>query len=186
MPAATTVPSRLPPMSTTMATGAGMTRVTGMNARMLIARIGTKASRTRPRTSTPSTPSTPMTRIQPLLNSAMDLTQQLRMSAMFAVTSASSRLPPTSTATTIGARTARATGTNAPTMAARRSPRASRTKPHTPTLMTRIQPAMFAATSAPSHLQSTSTPTATGPPMVKLATTASAQMNIAPLRTRAG
>ena len=129
--AATSAPSRLLPMSTTTATGAGTARATGTNARMLIARIGTKASRTRPRTSTP------MTRIRP---------------AMFAATSAPSRLPPTSTATATGARTARATGTNARILTARIEKKASRTKPRTSTPMTRIRPAMFAATSEPSRL----------------------------------
>ena len=98
---------------------------------MLIARIETRASRTRPRTSTP------MTRIRP---------------AMFAATSAPSRLPPMSTATAIGARTARATGTNARMLIARIETRASRTRPRTSMTMTRIRPAMYAATSAPSRL----------------------------------
>ena len=129
--AATSAPSRRPPTSTATATGARTARATGTNARMLTARIGTRASRTRPRTSTP------MTRIRP---------------AMFAATSAPSRRPPTSTATATGARTARATGTNARMLTARIGTRASRTRPRTSTPMTRIRPAMFAATSAPSRL----------------------------------
>ena len=129
--AATSAPSRHPPTSTATAIGARMARATGTNARILTARIGKKASRTRPRTSTQ------MTRIRP---------------AMFAATSAPSRHPPTSTATAIGARMARATGTNARILTARIGKKASRTKPRTSTPMTRIRPAMFAATSAPSHL----------------------------------
>ena len=129
--AATSALSRLPPMSTAMATGARTARATGTNARMLTARIGTRASRTRPRTSMT------MTRIR---------------SAMFAATSAPSHLPPMSTAMVIGARTARATGTNARMLIARIGKKASRTRPHTSTPMTRIRPAMSAATSAPSRL----------------------------------
>ena len=56
-----------------------------------------------------------------------------------------------STTTATGARTARATGTNALTMTARIGTRASRTRPRTTTPMTRIRPAMYAATSAPSR-----------------------------------
>ena len=55
---------------------------------------------------------------------------------------------------------------------------------HTAMTIMQIRPAMFAAMSALSHHPPTSTPTATGLPMVKPATTASAQMKIAPLRTR--
>ena len=129
--AATSAPSRRPPTSTATATGARTAQATGTNARILTARIGKKASRTKPRTSTQ------MTRIRP---------------AMFAAMSAPSRRPPTSTATAIGARTAQATGTNVRILTARIEKKASRTKPRTSTPMTRIRPAMFAATSAPSHL----------------------------------
>ena len=128
--AATSAPSRRPPTSTATATGARTARATGTNARMLTARIGTRASRTRPRTSTP------MTRIRP---------------ATPAATSARSRRPPMSTATAIGARTARATGTNARMLTARIEKKASRTKPLTSTPMTRIRPATLAVTSAPSR-----------------------------------
>ena len=129
--AATSAPSRHPPMSTATATGARTAQATGTNARILTARIGKKASRTKPRMSTQ------MTRIRP---------------AMFAATSAPSRHPPMSTATATGARTAQATGTNARILTARIGKKASRTKPRMSTQMTRIRPAMFAATSAPSHL----------------------------------
>ena len=130
IPAATSARSRRPPISTATATGARTARTTGTNARMLTARIGTRASRTRPHTSTP------MMRIRP---------------AIPAATSARSRRPPISTATAIGARTARAIGTNARILTARIGTRASRTRPRTTMTMTRIRPAMFAATSAPSR-----------------------------------
>ena len=130
IPAATSARSRRPRMSTATATGARTARAIGTNARTLTARIGTKASRTRPLTSTPTT------QIQP---------------ATPAATSARSRRPPMSTATAIGARTAQATGTNARMLTARIGTKASRTRPHTSTPMTRIRPAMFAATSAPSR-----------------------------------
>ena len=129
-PAATSAPSRRPPTSTATATGARTARAIGTNAPTMTARIGKKASRTRPHTSTP------MTRIRP---------------AIPAATSARSRRPPISTATEIGARTARAIGTNARILTARRSPRASRTRLRTSTPMTRIRPAMFAAMTAPSR-----------------------------------
>ena len=131
MSAATSAQSRRPPISTATAIGARTAQATGTNVRMLTARIGTKASRTRPLTSTPTT------QIQP---------------AMYAATSAPSRLPPINTATAIGARTARTTGTNARTLIARIGTRASRTRPLTSTPTTQIRPAMFAATSAPSRL----------------------------------
>ena len=140
MYAATSAPSRRPPTSTAMATGASTARATGTNAPTMTARIEKKASRTRPRTSMT------MTRIRP---------------AMFAVTSAPSRRPPMSTATAIGARTARTTGTNAPTMTARIEKKASRTRPLTSMIMTQIRPAIPAATSAPSrrlHPPSSSSP----------------------------
>ena len=128
--AVTSAPSRRPPISTATATGAKTARTTGTNARTLTARIEKKASRTKPLTSTP------MTRIRP---------------ATPAVTSAPSRHPPMSTATAIGARTARTTGTNARMLTARIEKKASRTRPLTSMIMTQIQPAIPAATSAPSH-----------------------------------
>ena len=88
------------------ATAVSYTHLT--NARMLTARIEKKASRTKPLTSTP------MTRIRP---------------ATPAATSARSRRPPMSTATAIGARTARTTGTNARMLTARIEKKASRTRP---------------------------------------------------------
>ena len=147
-------------MSTATATGARTARATGTNARMLIARIGTRASRTRPRTSTP------MTRIR---------------SAMYAATSAPSRRPPTNTATATGARTVRATGTNARMLIARIGKKASRTRPRTSTPMTRIRPAMFAATSAPSRLLH---PPSSSSPLT--ATAARAAWNRSPLKKAAG
>ena len=161
--AATSAPSRRPPTSTATATGARTARATGTNARILTARIGKKASRTKPRTSIP------MTRIRP---------------AMFAATSAPSRRPPMSTATAIGARTAQATGTNARILNARIGKKASRTKPRTSTQMTRIRPAMFAATSAPSRRPPTSTATATGARTAR-ATGTNARMLTARIGTRA-
>ena len=131
MYAATSAPSRRPRTSTATVTGARTARATGTNAPMMTARIEKKASRTRLRTSMA------MTRIRP---------------AMFAVTSAPSRRPRTSTATATGARTARATGANARMLIARIETRASRTRPRTSMTMTRIRPAMYAATSAPSRL----------------------------------
>ena len=128
--AATSAPSRHPPMSTATAIGARTARTTGTNARMLTARIEKKASRTKLLTSTP------MTRIRP---------------ATPAATSARSRRPPMSTATAIGARTARTTGTNARMLTARIEKKASRTRPLTSMIMTQIRPAIPAATSAPSH-----------------------------------
>ena len=127
---------------------------------MLTARIEKKASRTRPRTSTP------MTRIRP---------------AMFAAMSAPSRLPPMSTATATGARTARATGTNAPMLTARIEKKASRTRPRTSMTMTRIRPAMFAATSAPSRLLH---PPSTRSPMIWPAALRRATLTPTPSRRR--
>ena len=140
IPAATSAPSHRPRMNTATATGARTARAIGTNAPTMTARIGKKASRTRPHTSTP------MMRIRP---------------AIPAATSARSRRPPISTATAIGARTARAIGTNARILTARIGTRASRTRPHTSTPMTRIRPAIPAATSAPSrrlHPPSSSSP----------------------------
>ena len=117
-------------MSTVTAIGARTVRTTGTNARMLTAQIGTKASRTKPLTSTT------MMRTPPVMSAA---------------TSARSRRPPMSTATATGARTARAIGTNAPTMTARTGKKASRTRPRTSTTMMRTPPVMSAAMSAPSH-----------------------------------
>ena len=128
--AAMSAPSRLQSTSTPTATGARTARATGINARMLIARIGTRASRTRLHTSTPSTP---ITRLR---------------SAMFAVTSTPSRLPPTSTLTATGAGTARATGINARMLIARIRTKASRTRLHTSTPstpITRLRPLLSSA-----------------------------------------
>ncbi len=130
LPARSPLPAipRRPRTSTATAIGARTVRTTGTNVPMRTARNGPKVSRTKRRTSTP------MTRTPPATSAAM---------------SVPSRRPHMSTATAIGARTVRTTGTNVPMRTARNSPQVSRIQRRTSIPMTRTPPATSAATSVP-------------------------------------